>query len=248
MKFTTTLFLVLFHLAAHTQSVKKNYFVATKNNSFSFIKSDKTTADYFVEEVFDSKTNHSNKTFYSLSGKKEFFCSFLNDTLPDGLFVSFYPSGIVSDSGYYDHGFKKSNWYYFHENGQLASQVKYSKEQMGFVQCFDEKGIADTTCVPEIMAIFPGESKGLATFLSYNIQIPAEVKSSGVTGEVVVRFYIDKDGTVRDPQVVSDQVGRGCAKEAIRVINLMPKWAPAKQFNRTIKVYYMLPVGFRPSN
>jgi protein TonB len=59
-----------------------------------------------------------------------------------------------------------------------------------------------------------------------------------------VQFVVNKDGTVVDPVVVRS-VDPYLDKEALRVINSMPKWKPGKQRGKPVRVRYTVPVTFR---
>jgi protein TonB len=96
----------------------------------------------------------------------------------------------------------------------------------------------------EVMPIYPGGPAALMKYLSSNIRYPSLARENGLSGKVVVKFYIDVDGSVKDPVVLKDNVGGGCGDEAIRVIKAMPKWSPGSQRGKTVKVYYTLPVTF----
>ena len=99
----------------------------------------------------------------------------------------------------------------------------------------------------EVMPNFPGGITELMGFLKKNILYPSLARENGLEGKVIVKFYVDTDGTVREPVVLKDGVGGGCADEAIRVIKKMPKWTPGTQRGKPVKVYYTLPVSFKLS-
>jgi protein TonB len=97
----------------------------------------------------------------------------------------------------------------------------------------------------EVMPSYPGGVPELMKFLQKNIRYPSLARENGLEGRVIVKFYIDRDGTVRDPVVLKDNVGGGCGDEAIRVVKSMPKWSPGSQRGKPVKVYYTLPVTFK---
>lgn len=97
----------------------------------------------------------------------------------------------------------------------------------------------------EVMPSYPGGVPELMKFLMKNIRYPSLARENGLEGKVIVKFYIDTDGTVKDPTVLKDGVGGGCGDEAIRVIKAMPKWTPGSQRGKAVKVYYTLPVTFK---
>ena len=86
---------------------------------------------------------------------------------------------------------------------------------------------------------FPGGIEALYKFLAENIKYPTEAKEKRIQGKVYVTFVVDTDGSIRDARVLRD-IGGGCGEEALRVVNLMPKWIPATRH----PVQYSLPINF----
>ncbi len=90
--------------------------------------------------------------------------------------------------------------------------------------------------------------KALLDFVYANIEYPDIARENGVSGTVVVRFYVDKDGMVKDISVIKD-IGAGCGAESTRIVNLMneqgaPSWIPGKQRGKAVKVWFNLPIKF----
>jgi len=73
---------------------------------------------------------------------------------------------------------------------------------------------------------FPGGNDSLAAFISTHIHYPKAAKKHHISGVIQVDFIVAKDGTIKNPKVLN-HLGYGCDEEAIRVVNLMPKWIPA---------------------
>lgn len=96
----------------------------------------------------------------------------------------------------------------------------------------------------EQMPEFPGGPEALRKYLANNIRYPNVAKEEGIEGRVVVQFVVDRDGSVNNVTILRD-LGGGCGKEAVRVVNSMPKWKPGKQNGQAAKVYYTLPVSFK---
>ena len=94
---------------------------------------------------------------------------------------------------------------------------------------------------------FPGGEAELMKFLQENIQYPPLARDNNIQGRVVLTFVVGKDGRVSDVQVVKD-IGGGCGKEAVRVVQSMPKWIPGEANGNPVKVRYTLPVMFRLAN
>ena len=91
---------------------------------------------------------------------------------------------------------------------------------------------------------FPGGTAALMQFLSKSIKYPAECRDSSIEGRVIVSFVIGKDGDIIEPEVVKS-VHPLLDAEALRVISLMPNWAPGMQQGQPVRVKYSVPITFR---
>ena len=89
----------------------------------------------------------------------------------------------------------------------------------------------------EIMPEFPGGEAALLRFLQMNIRYPAEAVTKNIQGKVMVEFVVEKDGSISQPRVFKG-IGGGCNEESLRVVKLMPKWKPAKQAGKFVRVFY----------
>ena len=80
-------------------------------------------------------------------------------------------------------------------------------------------------------------------FLAENIKYPQEAKDKNITGKVYVTFVVEADGSISNPRLLRD-IGGGCGQEAIRVVNLMPRWNPGKEKGQPVRVQFNLPISF----
>src|SRR5690554_673677 len=94
---------------------------------------------------------------------------------------------------------------------------------------------------------FPGGNEALMKYISDNIKYPADAVSKGIQGRVITNFVVERDGTLTDVQVARG-VDPSLDKEAIRLIESMPRWIPGKQRGEVIRVRFALPVVFRLQN
>ena len=99
--------------------------------------------------------------------------------------------------------------------------------------------------VVESMPEFPGGQQALFKYLAENVKYPVIAQENGIQGRVICQFVIEKDGKVTDIQVVRSSGEPSLDKEAVRVINSMPKWKPGKQRGKPVRVKYTIPVNFR---
>jgi periplasmic protein TonB len=93
------------------------------------------------------------------------------------------------------------------------------------------------------MPSFPGGTTALLSFLSNNLRYPALAREGDITGKVVAKFVVNKDGKVDRISIIRG-LGGGCDEETIRVLKLLPKWHPGKHRGVPTDVYYTLPVTF----
>jgi Ca-activated chloride channel family protein len=97
--------------------------------------------------------------------------------------------------------------------------------------------------VVEQMPEYPGGEEALKEYLTKNLAYPEFAKENGIHGTVYISFVVEKDGSISDVKVLRG-IGGGCDEEAIRIVKRMPKWIPAKQNVRTVRVQYNLPIKF----
>ena len=82
-------------------------------------------------------------------------------------------------------------------------------------------------------------------FIRDNVEYPEFEKEAGIQGKVTVGFVVEKDGSVTNVEVAKGpKGGKNLNKEALRVVKMMPNWAPGKQSGRAVRVKFYLPVKF----
>ena len=91
---------------------------------------------------------------------------------------------------------------------------------------------------------FPGGNDSLYAFIGRNIKYPEMAKKNKIEGRVFVTFVVEKDGQVSSAKILRD-IGGGCGEEAIRVVNIMPKWKPGTQRGNPVRVQFNLPIMFQ---
>jgi antitoxin component YwqK of YwqJK toxin-antitoxin module len=93
---------------------------------------------------------------------------------------------------------------------------------------------------------FPGGEIELQTFLAENIKFPEICMDMDAQGRVFVKFTIEKDGSISNIQIETNRTGcHDFAKEAERVLNLMPKWIPGEESGSLKRTICRLPFNFR---
>ena len=82
---------------------------------------------------------------------------------------------------------------------------------------------------------FPGGESALEDFISKNLRYPIFAKEKRIQGRVEVSFIVEKDGSLTD-FVINRSVDPSLDKEAIRVLQSMPKWNPGKHDGQFVAV------------
>lgn len=99
--------------------------------------------------------------------------------------------------------------------------------------------------VVEQMPEFKGGMHALMKYLSSNINYPKEAADKNIQGKSLIRFVVEKDGSITDVEVARSSGNDLLDQESMRVVKSMPKWNPGKQSGRTVRTRFVLPVMFR---
>ena len=98
--------------------------------------------------------------------------------------------------------------------------------------------------VVEVMPQFPGGQIAMLQYIMKNIKYPEQAMKEGIQGRVTVRFILAKDGSISDVKPILS-VHPLLNKEAVRVVESMPKWTPGKQNGKPVRVRFNVPVMFK---
>lgn len=98
--------------------------------------------------------------------------------------------------------------------------------------------------VVEVMPQFPGGQIAMMKYIMENMKYPEQAMKEGIQGRVAVRFIVEKDGSISDVKPILS-VHPLLNKEAVRVVESMPKWTPGKQNGKPVRVRFNLPVMFK---
>ncbi|MGK0390790.1 MAG: TonB family protein [Maribacter sp.] len=84
----------------------------------------------------------------------------------------------------------------------------------------------------------------IMSFIFQNVYYPEQAVIDSTEGTVVIRFTVEKDGTVTNHEILRD-IGNGCGDAALEVMKQMPNWMPGKQNGEKVRVQFTLPVKFK---
>ncbi|MDD3037702.1 TonB family protein [Bacteroides sp.] len=89
------------------------------------------------------------------------------------------------------------------------------------------------------MPEFPGGRAVCMDFIRKNLKYP----NLHISGRVIVQFTVTKEGKIANAEVIHS-LHPLFDKEALRVVNMMPRWVPGKQLGKPVQVKYKLPILF----
>lgn len=96
----------------------------------------------------------------------------------------------------------------------------------------------------DVLPEYPGGVQAMYDWLSAHIQFPASLIADDITGRVIVKFVVDKNGKVKDPEIMKGLTPEA-DEEAKRVVLEMPKWNPGTVDGKPVDCSFVLPVSFK---
>lgn len=91
---------------------------------------------------------------------------------------------------------------------------------------------------------FPGGDAALVRFINNVRQYPAEAYRKQIQGRVLCSFIVGTDGSLSNIEVVRG-VDESLNREAVRIIERMPRWNAGRIGDEAVPVFYILPIPFR---
>ncbi len=107
----------------------------------------------------------------------------------------------------------------------------------------EEEETAKVFFIVEDMPEFPGGEMALRKYIAKHVKYPVIAQENGVQGKVYVTFVVGKDGSINNARIARG-VDPSLDKEALRVVNGLPRWKPGKQRGKPVNVSYTVPINF----
>jgi len=182
---------------------------------------------------------------FNESGKLTAKGVFDNDGNGTGTITVFYDNGNLSVCGKYSTGYlKDSIWNYFLKNGELAYVQIYDKGTLLKSDCFNSNGQSIGKCDSEV---WPKPSVDIGAFISQHLIFPKKYNLIHDEIKVVASFVVDETGNVTDI-TITHKIHPAFDSAVIDVLKKMPRWKPARQYNRPVKVAFTIPVKFKQTD
>ncbi|MDX8339563.1 energy transducer TonB [Draconibacterium sp. IB214405] len=108
----------------------------------------------------------------------------------------------------------------------------------------EEEEVDEIFVIVEEAPEFPGGTRALYQYINSHVRYPVIAQENGIQGKVYIKFVVDESGNVADAEVLRP-VETSLDKEALRVINSLPRFKPGKQRGKPVKVYYNAQITFK---
>ena len=180
--------------------------------------------------------------------------NFVNDTL-EGHSVSYWNDGKMNREGDYHKGEKvKGTWYSINSQGVRTLQKDQENEEKKSEPArFPDAMMVSNSLIyspsdeiysfAEIMPSYPGGETEFFNYLKRTTKYPQMAKEMNKQGTVLVSFVVNRLGFIESAKVVKS-VDPLLDKEAMRVIQSMPSWAPGYMNGGPVRVTIVQPIKF----
>lgn len=97
---------------------------------------------------------------------------------------------------------------------------------------------------PDIMPIYPGGTPEMHRFIGNTLKYPEDARERNAQGLVVYTFVVEKDGTLSNFNIIH-RADSLLNKEALRILEAMPAWRPARHKGEIVRSETYVPMYFR---
>jgi TonB family protein len=148
------------------------------------------------------------------------------------------------ESGRIVDGFRDSLWITYCDNGKVYSYESWHAGHFIDGISYDQSGkeyyYKNPLILPEPVAGYQEFYQHAAGKLKY----PKEAERRGIEGTVVIEFWVELDGTITTPKVISG-MSYGCNEAALKVFTDTGLWVPCKQHGQPIRYKMAIPIVFK---
>jgi TonB family protein len=86
--------------------------------------------------------------------------------------------------------------------------------------------------------VYPGGMTALDEFVKSNFKMSRKDRKKQVEGDIMVKFTITTDGSVKNAKILNGGMSEKLNKEALRVINILPTWTAGTMNGTAVDVMY----------
>lgn len=166
-----------------------------------------------------------------------------------GYYARFNPkTGKMIKTGSFKDNARTGVWSFYDDSVKInfrynytTGMVMFSKPDTLAKHFLREAGI-DTNFYQELsqVPLFVGGPTEYRDFIAANLRYPNVAKEFDIRGTVIATFVIGANGyPEKESRKIVKGLGYGCDEEVLRIINLMPRWVPARKSGEVRQLYYM---------
>lgn len=123
----------------------------------------------------------------------------------------------------------------------MAAKPKPTEEKKAKEVVREELGVAGVTLKMSSLAKHPNDFE---EYLRQNLRMPAQAIENKISGEVVLEFTVNPDGSLSNFKIIKS-LGYGCDEEAIRLLKASPKWTPSFEEGKPVKQILRRAIEFK---
>lgn len=157
-------------------------------------------------------------------------------------------NGKMIKQGSFKDNVRTGVWSFYDDSTKINFKYNYTSGMVMFSKpdtlskyFLREAGI-DTNFYKDLaqVPLFIGGPIEYRDFIQANLRYPNVAKEFDVKGTVIASFVIGANGfPEKESRKIVKGLGYGCDEEVLRIINLMPRWVPARKSSEVRQLYYM---------
>ena len=185
------------------------------------------------------------RTVFYANGKDSLISNYRENKL-HGKYCVYYPDGNISISTNYKNSKVNGKLLQYYPDGKLKREETYKNSECTKGRLFSEDG-TEIDHIPYLVEpFFPGGMQQLLQLVARAIKYPEEALEYRIDGSVLIKFVVDKDGTMIEPKVFrsDSEVLSKEALRAFRAIAAIYKWTPGFIDGKPVRVLFTAPITF----
>lgn len=157
-------------------------------------------------------------------------------------------TGKMTKQGSFKENARYGVWSFYDDSSKINFRYNYSTGMVMFsrpdtlAKYFLRQAGVDTNYYADLaqVPLFIGGPVEYRDFIQANLRYPSVAKEFDVRGTVIASFVVGSNGfPEKESRKIIKGLGYGCDEEVLRIINLMPRWSPARKSGEVRQLYYM---------
>ena len=171
----------------------------------------------------------------------------LRTKLLDGVAESWWPNGKLSVHEEYAHGKRLGELRLYYENGRLKRRAQYGESGTSTGECFGPEDQPVPFFEYEVMPRYSRGDGGFVAIvmaISGNVKYPRDALKAQIEGRVFVKFMVNKQGQVKDIELVKG-VFPSLDQSAMQAVRALRAFTPGHQDGQAVAVSFTVPITFK---